>query len=304
MANPSDTTYSIVREVVFGTTPATPAFKSFDYIPGSDLSYDMKSLNSDVLKQNRAAAGYRKVGGNVSGSLKSQLRRDTNIDMLIESIVGGAFTTNVAKGGNTDFSHTIEKKMVDSGNSMYWRYTGVQVSKLGITASSDSNAEVSFDFVGMGSPLPTSAIITGATYTAPTQGTLLTGLDFGTITVAGLTAVFSSLDFSIDQTREAQPALGSAYAVGVGASGNRAVKLTLKLYRKDISPETLFYGDTPVAVSFSIGTGANGYKIDLPVCVAATPKNEVSGSSALVSIDLMAQYDPVSGTDVMFTRLT
>jgi hypothetical protein len=82
MANPADTTYSIIRETVEGTTPATPAFRNLDYIPGNEFKLDSKLLTSDVLKQNRAMAGLAKVNTAPLGDFKTHFRRDTALDLL------------------------------------------------------------------------------------------------------------------------------------------------------------------------------------------------------------------------------
>ena len=296
MANPIDTTYAFIKETVAGTTPATPAFKYFDYVQGSDLNYTGKMLTSDVLKQNRAQAGYRKAAFAVAGALKTQFRRDTTTDMVLESLLSGTFTANVLKGGNTDSTMTIEKYMKDTG-TMYFRNAGVMATKMGLTVAADGNAEVSFDFTGMTRSTATVAI-TGAAYTAATQGTLLSGPDVGTITIGGLTATYTSLDLQVEQKRDPLFCLGSTAAVGVGTSSPRMIKMTVKMYRKDLNPESIFLIDTPVAVSVTLGSGTgNIYTIALPAVVGSIPDDEVSGSSALVSVELMAQYDATAQTD-------
>lgn len=301
MASPIDTTYSFVKETVSGTTPATPAFKYFDYESGSDLTYTGKMLDSSVMKQNRAKAGFRKAAFAVGGSLKTQFRRDTTVDMLLESLLSGTFTSNVLKGGNTDSTLTCEKFMKDATN-MYYRYTGVSCVKFGLSVASDGNAEASFDFTGMGRTT-SNAIVPSATYTAATQGTLLAGLDVGTITVGGLSATYTSLDLSIAQNRDPQFALGSANAIGLGCVAPREIKLTLKMYRKDLAAEGIFMSDTPVAASITLGSGTgNIYTIALPAVVGTIPADEVNGSSALVSVDLMAGYDNTAQTDITITK--
>lgn len=300
--NPADTIYSIVRETVEGTINATPAFKGLDYIPGNEFSIDAKTLSSDVLKQNRAMAGLAKTGFSATGSLKTQFRRDTSLDLLLESALSGTFSTNVLKGGNTDSFHTIEKKMFNGATPLYFWYRGMVAKKFGLSVGAGANAEATFDFIGMGRTTGTVAQ-TGATYTAPTQGPLYTGNDVGTISIAGITGTYMSLDLSVEHNRDAQFALGSTGSIHTGTSGFRTVKLTAKLYRTDLSPETVFLPDTPIAVSFQIGAGTgNAYTVALPAVVGSIPKDEVNSSSALVSVEMTAQYDSTSGTDISITK--
>ncbi len=303
MANPADTTYAIVRETVEGTTPATPAFRNLDYIPGNEFKLDSKLLTSDVLKQNRAMAGLGKLNVAPSGDLKTHFRRDTSLDLLLESALSGTFTSNVLKGGNTDTFHTIEKKMFEGATADYTRYTGMIVNKFGLTVDASSNAEATFGFLGMGRS-NAAAIVTGATYAAATQGTLLDGADVGTISIAGLTGTFLSLDLSVETNRESKWALGNAGSVGTGTSGFRSVKLTVKMYRGSTAVYTAAQSDAPLAVSFTLGSGTgNVYTIALPAAVySAQANDESSGSNAFVNLEFMASFDATANTDISITR--
>jgi hypothetical protein len=302
MANPADTTYSIIRETVEGTTPATPAFRNLDYIPGNEFKLDSKLLTSDVLKQNRAMAGLAKVNTAPLGDFKTHFRRDTALDLLLESALSGTFSSNVLKGGTTDTFHTIEKKMIEVRPGLH-RFTGMIVDKFGLTVDASSNAEATFGFRGMGRSNAT-AIITGATYAAASQGALLDGTDVGTISIAGLTGTFLSLDLSVESNRESKWALGNAGSVGTGTSGFRTVKLTVKMYRSGLAAYTAAASDAPVAVSFTLGAGAgNAYTVAIPAAIySAHANDETSGSNAFVTLEFMGSFDATSGTDISITK--
>jgi hypothetical protein len=204
MSNPADTKYALVREVVEGTTVATPAFTFLDYIPGADFKLDTKSLSSDVMRQNRSMAGFRRTNRSASGSLKTHFRRDTAIDMLLESGMSGTWSGNVLKAGTTDCTHTIEKIMYEKGVPDYTRALGMMVRSFNLTVDASSNAEITFDMIGMNKTVSTS-MITGATYTDPTQGQELIGDDVGVISIAGLNGlVYNSIELSVEHTREAK----------------------------------------------------------------------------------------------------
>lgn len=302
--NPSDTLYYIVRETVEGTTPTTPAFKGLDTIPGStDFSADSKALSSEVLKANRSSGQLAKTNFSSKGSLKTDFRRDTSMDLLIESGIGGAFTANVAKAGGTDYTHTIEAKYVVGGTPGIVRYPGMTVSKFGLSVDAESKAQVSLDLIGM-APTSNATAIAGSTYTAPTQGPLIVGDDVNTITIGSLTAVFTSLDLSVEHKRAARFGLGSINSLGTGTEGMRDVKLTVKMYRSDWTPETIFNNDTPVSCAFTLGNGTgNAYTFTLPAIQSATlAKNENSGSNVLVTVDLVGSYDNTLGTDLQVTK--
>lgn len=304
MANPSDTTYHLVPEVVEGSAPATPAFKGLDYIPGNEFKLDSKLLSSDVLKQNRAMAGLTKVNVAPTWTLKTHLRSDTSLDTLFQSVMSGTFNTKVLKGGFADSTVTIEKKMVEAGVPDYTRLHGMMATKLGLTVDASSNAEVSFDMLGM-SRTTSSAILTGATYAAPVQGPLLSGKDVGSISIGGMTATYVSLDLSVEQNRESKWALGNAGSIGTGTAGPRAIKLVVKAYRNGIAAYANGSSDVAVPITFTLGTGAgNGYTFNIPAAVYSQQVNdETSGSNAFITLEFMGQWDATAATDLVITKL-
>ncbi|MHA0319063.1 phage tail tube protein [Sphingomonas melonis] len=301
MANPADTLYSIVRETVAGTTPATPAFKNLDALSGSGFTFETPMITSDALKQNRGIAANRRGAGSSTGTLSTEFRRDTTNDLLIEGALGGTFASDVVTAGSTDLYHTVEKKMVDGATNMYFRYNGCLVSSMSLTVDAKSKGELSFGLTGMGETKQT-AIITGATYTAPAQGMMLIGSDVGSISLGGASAQYASMEFSVETSREAEFGLFNQNAIGVSTGANRTVKLTIKAYRRSLALDTLFATDAPIPVEFSIGGVGTGYKFTMPAMVASAPKDEISGNSGLIAIELWAQND-ATGVDLKVTRL-
>lgn len=303
MSNPVDNTYAVIKEVVKGVTPPAPAFNSADVTTGgATLTFNMTDLNSETMKQSRDMAGIRKVAGSGSGSLKFELRRDPVITDFLAAAFSAVKDGNSYKGSNKDTSFTIEETMTVDAGKLYFRHKNAHVSKATITVDAESKAQVSFDFVN-GSFEHGTAPVTGATYVKTVKGQELVGRDVGTINIAGLTARYMSLEISVEQAREPNYALGERDAFEIGTSANRIVKVTAKLFRKDLNPETLFNDDTPVAFSANLGEGADGYGFNFPSCVGSFPTNETNGSKQLVTVVLTAQYDPTADYAAMFTEL-
>ena len=304
MADTADTLVSVIREVTPGVTPTTtPAFKYLDF---SDFNLNLDPANqitSDIVKANRAASDTVMTGYSVSGSASGELRRDTTLDWLIESGIGGAFASKVAKGGSTNFYQTFEQQMVTgAGSKAYFAYSGCQVSKLGFAVDASAKATWSADIVGMAQTQRT-AIMSGATYAAATQGPLLSGAGNGSITIAGLTATFYSLDLQIVTNRSPKFALISQNAFGISTGGNRQITLTLQLYRDDISPEAVFLPNTPISVSTMIGSGAgNALTFSMARMFAKPPKRATNGDSEMVEVELVAAHDATAGTDITITQ--
>lgn len=304
MSNPADNTIAVVKELVKGVTGDAPVFKYADVTSGgATLSFDMKELSSETMKQSRDMAGIRKVAGSSSGSLKFELRRDPVITDFLAAAHSAVADGNEFVASNKDTSFTIEEAMTVDEGKLYFRGRNQHVSKATITVDAESKAQVTFDFVG-GARSHDTAIITGATYAKTSKGKELAGIDVGTINIAGLTARYMSLEISIEQPREPNYALGERDAFEIGTSANRVVKITAKVFRKDLNPETLFEGDDPVAVNIELGSGADGYGFTYPAMVGSYPKNEANGSKQLVNIVLTAQYDETADYGSMFSLLS
>lgn len=302
--SPSDTKYSIIKEVTAGTTPATPTFIPFDYIPGTQPNFSAQMVSSAVLKQNRASAGARKAAYKVDQGLKTQLRRGTHIDAFLESGLSGAFASSVLKASNVDSSYTIEKSVTDGTNTYYKRYTGCQVNSVGLSVQASGNAEINFTVLGMGMSTG-NAILTGATYPSVATSTNLMGLDVSTLTIAGLTGVVANqLDLTVTHNREAQDQFGSPSARAIGTSGFRTVTLKVQFYRTDLSAETLMQNsDSPIAVSFTIGAAAgSGYTFLLPAANYTVPMDMTNNSKEMVEVTFTASFDATTGTDLQITK--
>lgn len=303
--NPSDTSIAIIKEVTAGTTPASPAFIPFEFIPGDMPTFEAEMVTSNVLKANRASGGGRKAAFAVGGGLKTHFRRGLHMDLLLESALSGQFATNVLKASNVDTNFTVETKRLDAAAAAYYhRHTGCQVKDMTLSCNATGNAEISFGIVGMNRTTGT-AILTSATYPAVAASTNLMGLDVTAVTVAGLTAVFNSLELTVSHNREAQSQFGSASARGIGTSGFRTVSLKLSFYRSDLSADTLLAtADTPVAVSFTIGATTNGWTFTLPAANYNVPQDIEDGSKQLLEVTFVGSYDNTALTDLSITKLT
>lgn len=304
MANPSDISYSIIKEVTAGTTPATPAFMIFPHVLGDNLQLNSENNTSQVLMAGRNGAGNVKVGYSTSGSLRTDFRRGNNIDLLLESGLCGAFSSNVLKASDTDTYLTVEKRFKEGGSTFYRQFVGQRVGGLGITVSATESAELSVEFVGMGTAGEGTTMITGATYSAAPTTKRLTGLDVSAVTIAGVTATYVDLDLQVSNSMSPHHVLGSANAVGVGMEGAREVTLSVTVPRLSYALETALNNDTAIAVSFTIGSGANGYTITLPAATCAVPQDEEDGSRMMVKLDFTAQYDATEATSIKVTKLS
>ena len=307
--NSSDISFAITKETVAGTTPVTGAWLKIDHVPGTSPMFTTDSIESPVKTAKRASAGNRKTNPRAEGGLKTHLCRDAAIELLMQSACSGVWTEagdtgegdDILKAGDADTSLSIEKKLTGAA-SLFTRFTGCQVTKMTLTVDASSNAEISFDILGMGRV--TAQAPTALTYSDASNKLKLAGEDVNTVSIGSMTGLtFRSLELTVEQTRETKDRFGSASAFGVGASGNRKVTLKLTFYREDFQPETVLAGNVAVPVSFTIGGDNEGFKFDLPLATASIPADVEDGAKVLVDVEFMAKYSNAAGTDFQIIRL-
>lgn len=305
--SPSNDRFGIVKETVAGTTPATPVILDLPFKAGTELTIEHDTVKSEVNKANRAADPSSKVNYRVGGGLQSELKRSTVYDTLFESGVSGTWSGSTLKGGNTDTSLTVVKRIAATSGDVYFYHRGAQVSSFSLSVATGTKANISYEFVGM-TREHTATEIASSTYT-PTASTLaLSGSHIANVSVDGLTAICRSIELSVSHNREAHDGFESGGdAIGVGTGGLREVMLTMQFYRdpdSPLSPETLFSkNDTPLAVSFEIGSGANGYRITLPAATASEPTSETDNSKSLFTVVFNGSDDATAGTDIIIEKL-
>lgn len=298
--NSSDTQWALVAETVVGTTPATPSFLVLDYIIGDEVNIESDWLESNVLKANRGHAGGRRSAIKVTGSLKSELFRDAGMDLLLESGVSGAFATNILKGGASDKSFTLEKKILNGATTLYQRFTACQVAKTTISGSANGMIEVSFDIIGVAETHAT-AIILGATYANAASTAKLAGLDT-TVTIAGLTVDFDQFEISVEFNRSHTYRFGTANARGVQTEGARKVSGNVRFFREDWTPEETLT-DAGVALTVTCGTGVNGYAFNVPGAQFQYPKSANEGAAIMATADFMGKNTTADATNIKITKL-
>ena len=299
--NPSDNRFAIIAEATAGTTPATPAFITFEHEESNNVNYTAEWIDSPNVKPNRGSAGGRNVSFSTTGSLSSHVFRDPAIDLLLESGLSGSFTADVLKGGAADKSLTIEKRMGVSGGYRYHRVSGSQVSKTSFSGKASENCMIAFDTVGMAFDND-GAIITGATYADPASTTRLAGPDV-TVSIAGLTVDHLSYSVDVEFARSAQFKFGSTAARGIGTSGVRKVSGEIEFFMPASDYFATLADPDGLALTITMGSGANGYELLIPRAQFQIPEDANDGSAIIVKAGFMGADDDALGTNIQITRL-
>jgi hypothetical protein len=171
--------------------------------------------------------------------------------------------------------------------------------------SSEEDIQYSMDLLGMGSDDGTTSAIAGATYTDASEVLpLSSGVDVGTITMAGYTLDCmqrAEINFSfVDRNR--QPKIASQDLCGV----------TLGAFRPTIEARFLIEANfmamynaarsahSTFAVTFPLGSvSTEKYTLEFPQCAFGPVAPDFTSAEAIQSVQILPQYDSTTENAVV-----
>lgn len=296
-----------VAETVPGTIPATPPFKTMHAPIVMSAIPDIIQGRSLLANGGRLGRGIQ--GIDVKGSYEDSLKYGVNDDLLA-TLFQSSWATNVLKDGKASNTVAVENAMTAGvgGTLTYLRYRGVEALSGKLALKAKTAAQISLELFGIGSDDATTTIVTGATYTDPTDiDPISSGADVGTITMAGYTLdCMEALDIDFAfEGRDPQPRIASDDFCGVTRGAFLPV-LTANMYI-----ETNFLAiynaarenHTAFAVTIPIGSVTlKKYSIVFPKCRFGSTEVDFSGTSAMQKIMILPEYDSVTSCTGQITR--
>lgn len=303
MANASNskTKLGLIKEVVFGTTPATPSLATQKYT-SANLNISTEKLLDDskagasARQYNGAARGNIGVAGSISGPLAYGA-----YDTLLESAMFGTWVSNVLKIGDTRTSLTIEEAQEDIGS--YRIFRGMVGNSFSVETSTDGLANISFEMLGMSQELAAASLdadgYTDATYTSPFTHC------GGEITEGGTPIAYvSSISLSVNQNMSAEYYWGSC-VTGDLVPGRVEVTGTIEVGFVSQALMTKFVNGTASDLVFTLVDAAgNRLTFDLPNIQydGADSAIDSGTGSRMVSLPFSAYYSVADGTSLVITR--
>lgn len=293
-----------IEEVTEGTTPGTPVFTPLRVTSESFKPSYMDEESEEITPTGNIADIVR-VGAMVEGAIGFELIYG-NLDDLLESLLRGAWSTDVLVNGVADTSYTFQKyvKVDGSSNDFWMLFTGCSVDKFSLNMESRKRITGSMDFRGM---VPSaSATITGSWGSDNTNAVMDASNDFTLDAFMGVSPLpsISSLTLDITPNTREKPEVGSLYSAGTGR-GQVVVsgKVTAYIENKDLLDEAIAgnFG----ALTITLGSeAAKGYTISIPK-VKLTNVEPVAGGNnqdMMFTADWRAKYDSGIGGTIQITR--
>lgn len=288
----------IQAESSWGTAIATPALVALPYTGFSINTvkdvYEDESVQADRMIR-YAVHGNHHVQGDIDVNLTH-----ANYDALFESLLWGAFTSNVLKTGTTRKSFLVEAGYTDIGQ--FISYTGVMVDKLTLTVPTSGFVTAKFTVIGKDETVDDATLDANATLTDATvrQPYVHNG---GTFNESGSgTSVITALTLNVDNGYTANFSLGSNYARDITPSFAK-VSGTASVWFEDETIYNKFLAETNSSLSFTLTDGTNTLQFNIPKVKYTGGNKSVQGQGPVtIEMPFVGVRDSSAASNIVITR--
>lgn len=246
-----------VREVTFGTTPATPAFKNIRYT-GESLKNNVRNVTSDEIRSDRMTADLLQVGGDVSGDINFEFSYDS-FDEFLQGALCSAWTDNgdgtfSMKNGTSLLSWTIQKHFQDLAVPQFQNFVGCRVGGMSLNVQVGSIITGSFSFMGLSASM-SAAQIAGATFTSPGDGLVpfTAAVNVGAIKKDGVAmgVGLRTMNMTLNNSLRGQEVIGTLGLAGI-ALGKLDLSGDIELYFENATEYQAFLDADDFALSYEM----------------------------------------------------
>jgi len=297
---------AIVTESTQNTTPSTPSFLlgRFTSVGGSP---QRNSVRSPERRADRMMASMVTGLNGFQKSISGVWCRDAANDVLLQSLLNGAYSSNVLKNGSTASFFTLEEKYEGGATDPYRRATGCQVDSMAMSYRMGEAIQCNWSIRHMGEATATSAIA-GATYAAASPGyDPVSTVDVAVTSMFGLTSPkVVGLDMTITNNMNSLYSFGSANPWGL-SNGLFDISGTLQVYLSAAADYSTFTTrQTGLTFNITLGSVTNQKdKIEMGNVHAYNPDISDPGATGqhMVSIPFSAAYYATDTAAIKWTRL-
>lgn len=305
VADGSQVRLADVSEVTIGTIPATPAFQVMRYVT-ADVRIAKQVDVPDEVRPDRNSSAPVDVGRSVTGSINTLLSYGT-YDTWLERLFASSWSTNVLKNGITHKAGALEMTFEQGASDSYIRYRACRWNTLALSLRPRASVSANWGIMGIDSPTPTAAILTGATYAPPTVTEVFNaGLNVAALDFTGIATppVIQSLDLNLTNNIYAVDAVGSYAPDSLGLGGFRVTGSLTALF-KDMATYQAILDHSDVTIGFTLTDAAgNSYQFAVPKTklIDGGPSAPGNGRPAILTVPFQAYYDSDSSATITLTR--
>jgi hypothetical protein len=305
VADGSQTRLADISETVIGAIPATPAFQVMRYV-SEGIRLAKQTAVPDEIRSDRNVSDIVDIGRMVQGPINTLLSYGT-FDTWFERLFCSTWAGDVLKNGVEHKTGTLEKTFEHGASDSYIRYRGCRWNTLDLSLQARQFVTANWGVMGIGSPTPTNAIITGATYVAAsTTPVLNAGLNIGALTMTGVAAApkIQSMNIQINNNIYANDVIGS-YEPDSHGLGRFDVTGTMTALFADLDlyNAILDHDDLALLITMGAATGEK-YTLEIPKLKGLDGGPTVGGNGRAVIIEMpfQAKFDSTSSASMTLTR--
>lgn len=304
LASGSGRRAAMVVESVWGTTPSTPVFDVLRFTNGS-MRTNKTTATSDEIRADRNVTDEILLGLDSQGSYDFEFSYG-NFTKILESVMFSDFASDVLKNGISPKSFTVEETRELGATDSFSRFTGCRVGTFSLNLTSRQKVTGSFSMMGRSEALAT-AIVAGATYTAPNTNPILSAsahvADLGIFGMS-TSPKLRSLTIEMNNGLRIRPVVGDKYSLEHG-EGRFEVTGTMEAYFESNALYQKVLDHDAGALEFTIGadTGEK-YTFEMPNVKVGNGEVRPAGNDEdiVVAMPYRALYDAGIGATLQITR--
>jgi hypothetical protein len=306
VADGSQTRLASVTEATINTIPTTPVFQTMRYV-SSDVRLAKQVDIPNEIRADRNVASIVDVGRMVQGSIQTLYSFETYhtwLEYLLCSNWGGG----VLKNGILQKAATLEFFFEQGVTDTFVRYRGTRFNTLDLSLRPRASVSAAWGIMGIGSPTPTNAILSGATYGAPTTTEVFNaGLNVASLTFAGianapkiqaLTCRINNNIYPVDVVSQYEP-----YAHGLGrfeVTGS----FTALFENLDTYSAILDHDDVNIGFTLQDAAGnSEAWSLPKVKLIDGGPTVPGNGQPCVLEVPFQAKYDSSSAASLTITRV-
>ena len=299
-ATGANRTLAYIPEVTYGVTPATPVMVYARAKAGAKFDIKRDTFASKEISPTRQATSLTYGTRSGSGEIPFDLSY-SSFDSWLEAAMGGTWTTEVLKIGQTKRSFTFEDAYPDI--SVWEKNTGVVMT--GFSLSVKPNAVVEGSFTHMFKDQASGTAKYATSYTAANTNPVYDSFT-GVITEAGVTlAIVTGIDVKVDQAANGSNVLFDATVQQISL-GTMNVSGTLVVRFVDNALKAKFLAGTATDLSFTLGSGValgKSYKFDMSSVKFTAATTDTGEGELTQSFPFTAIYNTGDSSSIMITRI-
>jgi hypothetical protein len=305
VADGSQVRLASIVEATIGTTPTSPTFLVKRYV-SSDIRLQKQVDITDEVRADRNVPSITDVGRSVTGTINTLLSYGT-FDEWLAGLFCSAWSTDVLKNGITPTAFTLENFYEQGATDTFIRFQGCRFNTLDMRLEARKSVTANWGVMGIRSPTPTSAILSGATYTAATTTEVFNaGLNVASLALTGVTASPKIMSMSLKITNNIyQNDIVGQYDPYSHGLGRFEVSGSLNTYFENLDTYSAIVNHDDIALAFQLADAAgNTYDVSIGKLklLDGGPASPGNGKAVMLEVPFQAIFNASDSASITITR--